>query len=100
MDSENDGYDIPELKTAEDVAGWLALKHANGMPFKQVLDIHTLILTRIGREYASRWGWTQEQECPPEIRKYFSYLKDGAYFVLEHLEEDMDWYVWEEDVDE
>ena len=92
--------DIPELRTAEEVAGYLALKHANGMPFKDVLDLHTVILTRIGRQYVDKWGWTPEQECPPEIRKYFTHLKDGGYFALEHLEDDRDWFVWEEDEDE
>jgi hypothetical protein len=92
-----DENDLPELKTAEEVAGYLALKHANGMPFKQVLDLHTLILTRIGRDYSRSWGWRQDQECPDDVRKYFHHLRDGAYFVLEHLEEDDDWYIQDED---
>jgi hypothetical protein len=30
--------------TPEEIAGFLALKYANGMSFKQVLDLHTSIL--------------------------------------------------------
>lgn len=40
--------DIPELNTNEEVAGYLALKHANGMPFHLVLKLHRLILANQG----------------------------------------------------
>ncbi|MCA1840225.1 MAG: hypothetical protein LC723_07840, partial [Actinobacteria bacterium] len=68
--------DIPELKTSEEVAGWLALKHANGMPFKQVLDIHTLVLTRIARDYVKGWDW-KGNEPSDELRKMYQWLRDG-----------------------
>lgn len=88
--------DLPELKTAEDVAGYLALKHANGMKFKDVLDLHTRILCRIGTDEYRAWGWRLDQECPEDVRKYFTHLKDGAHFILEYLKDDYIWYYQEE----
>lgn len=86
--------DVPELKTPEEIAGWLALKHANGMPFKQVLDLHTLILTRIGRDYVETWGPVEIDgiATPVEHRRMYDFLKQGAYYALNYLEDDDEWY--------
>jgi hypothetical protein len=93
--------DLPKLRTAEEMAGYLALKHANGMKMADVLDLHTRLLAKISLDYSQSWGWRQDQDCPPETRKYFQWMKDGGYFVVDHLlEESDDWYVWEEDTDD
>lgn len=40
--------DFPELKTEEEIAGYLALRHANGVSFKDILALHRFILTDNG----------------------------------------------------
>ena len=95
---EPDDLDVPELMSAEDVASYLALKHANGMSFKQVLDIHTLILLRVGRDCVDSWGFRDDQTVSDETRKMYRLLKDGGYYALNHLEDnDDDWYHYRED---
>jgi hypothetical protein len=89
-----DEDDIPELKTPEAIAGFLALKHANGMSFKQVLDIHTLILTRIGRDYVKTWGPIAIDGVKPPVEhvRMYDFLTQGAYYALNHLEDNDEWY--------
>src|SRR5690606_4975414 len=87
--------DLPELKTPEEIAGYLALKHANGMKFKDLLELHTLILTRIGRDYVREWGPSVIEGAEPptaEQRKMYDFLCSGAYYVLNYLEDDDEWY--------
>ncbi len=67
-----------ELKTPEAIAGYLILKLANGMPFKQVLDLHTEMLVAIGKKYVGTWG-----SDPP--MPHDQDLADGAHYVLNHL---------------
>ncbi len=82
--------------TPEEIAGFLALKHANGMSFKQVLDLHTWILTRIGRDYVKIWGTDHEGKPHTEFsRKHYQTLQEGAYFALDYLEDDDEWYHFE-----
>jgi hypothetical protein len=85
-------HDVPELKTPEEIAGYLALKHANGMPFKQVLDLHTLILTRIGRDYVETWGPAAGCKASEDIQAVYRRMEFGAFYVLNHLEDDDEWY--------
>lgn len=84
--------DVPVLKTPEEVAGYLALKHANGMSFKDLLELHTLILTRIGRDHIQTW--TQPEEYPETSSGYSTqlWLIQGGYFALSHLEDNDEWY--------
>lgn len=86
--------DLPELNTPEEIAGYLALKHANGMSFKQLLDLHTLILTRIGRDYVKVWG--PNPDTPNDetwkTQQLYQPLKNGAFYVLNYLEDDDKWY--------
>jgi hypothetical protein len=94
---DEDDFDFPKLKTPEEVAGYLALKHANGMKFIDVLELHGRMLTEIGRDYVKGWGFREDQEVSEDVHKWYRHLKDGAYFVLEHIESPDVWYVWEED---
>lgn len=88
----------PELDTEthfttfEEVSGYLALKHANGMSFSDVIDLHTQILTRIGREYVKTWG---PADGSPPTSKLYSTLMTGARYVLNYLEDDDEWYDFE-----
>lgn len=71
--------------TSEEIANYLIIKFYNGMSFKQVLDLHTLILTRIGRDYVKIWG--SKPPMPHDLD-----LQDGAHYVLSYLEDDDEWY--------
>ncbi len=46
--------ELPELKTEEQIHNWLALAHANGMSFKDVLILHEKILDRLS--YIAHFG--------------------------------------------
>ena len=81
-----------ELKTPEAIAGYLALKHANGMPFKDVLDLHTEILTCIGRDYVKTWTDPEDLPETSSARDTQHWLIQGAYFALGHLDDDSEWY--------
>lgn len=84
--------------TPEEIYGYLALKHANGLSFADVLDLHTQILTRIGRDYVKTWGHKGDV-ADEELRLTYQHLKDGGYYALAHLDFDDEWY-WEEPRDE
>lgn len=77
--------------TVEEVSGYLALKQANGMSLFDVLDLHTQILTRIARDYVKVWGSTTGQTDAALYRP----LRDGAYYALTYLEDDVEWYDFE-----
>ncbi len=79
--------ELPELKTEEQVYNWLALKHANGMSLKQVLDVHTLILTRIGRDHVKTWTDPDDYPGTSTMRLTQHHLINGAYYILDHLED-------------
>lgn len=57
---------------------------------KQVLDLHTQILTRIGRDYANTWGPVND-DVDADVHKKYDDLKDGAYYALSYLENDYEW---------
>lgn len=61
------------------------------MSFADVLDLHTQILTRIGRDYVKTWGHKSDV-VDEELRLTYLHLKDGAYYVLAHLDFDDEWY--------
>ncbi len=94
------GDDLPTFKTSADIAGFLALKHANGMPLKQVLDLHTLILARIARDYVKIWGLNPETGEPADVGseawKIDNWLQSGAQYILWYLIDDDEWYDWDE----
>lgn len=65
------------------------------MKFKELLELHTLILTRIGRDYVKTWGPVHVEgvEPPPvNIRKKYEYMRMGAYYAFNYLEDDNEWY--------
>ncbi len=89
------GEDVrPELDqetrftTPEEIAGYLALKHANGMSFFDVLDLHTQILTRIGRDYVQVWG---PADGSTASGMYLD-MMTGARYAFNYLEDDDEWY--------
>ena len=70
--------------TEDEMAGKLALMYANGMSFKDMLNMHTIMLVSIGRSYVDTWG------CDPPM-PHDQDLKDGAYYVLTHLRNPDEW---------
>lgn len=90
-------YDLPELKTPEEIWAYLALKQANGLSLDQVLDIHTVVLSRIARDYVKTWG-PEVEEVDADVHQMYEYLKDGACYALSYLENDDEWYDFDRDL--
>lgn len=90
-----EAHDIPVLTTPEAIADFLSLKlannHINGLTFKDILEIHTYILTRVGRDYAETWG-PVSKNADEDVHRMYDHLRDGAYYVLTHIEDFEDWY--------
>jgi hypothetical protein len=82
----DESYPHPQFKTPQEIAGYLALKHANGASFSQVLEWHRVILLQIGYRHVATWGPLDGAPTSHDRD-----VKDGAYYVLSHLEYDDEW---------
>lgn len=66
------------LKSELSMANFLALAHANGLRFPDVLELHRWMLAEKCNEYIKTWSSAGQPE-------EYEALRDGGYYAISHM---------------